>query len=123
MTSQNGPTITLSCKGCSHLESSTYNAAGEDYVESFCTADGEFKKLPPVGGCPDWCPFSSKSDKANHVINSLELAIIDLGIPDIVAGWGEPRHREGIGVKLPTNTETVYRIYDAWKQANEIMNS
>ncbi|WP_299734619.1 hypothetical protein [uncultured Roseobacter sp.] len=57
-----------------------------------------------------------------NALDALELAIIDLGIPDLVEGWGEPRHRPELGVKPTTNAGAVYRLYDAWKVANEIIN-
>lgn len=57
-----------------------------------------------------------------QIIDALELAIIDLGIPDLVEGWAEPRHRSEVGVNLTTNAGVVYRLYDAWRPANEIMN-
>lgn len=63
----------------------------------------------------------SKQDYRD-ALDALELAIIDLGIPDLVEKWGEPRHHGELGVKLPTNCGAVYRLYDAWKTANVIMN-
>ncbi len=55
-------------------------------------------------------------------LDALELAIIDLGIPDLVQAWGEPRHDPKLGVRPHTNAGAVYRVYDAWRTANEIMN-
>lgn len=55
-------------------------------------------------------------------LDELELAIIDLGIPDLVERWGEPRHRPELTVKPTTTAGAIYRLYDAWKTANEIMN-
>lgn len=63
----------------------------------------------------------SKQDYRN-ALDAIELAVIELGIPDLVRGWGEPRHHDKLGVKLPTNCGAIYRLHDAWKTANAIMN-
>jgi hypothetical protein len=55
-------------------------------------------------------------------ISDMELAIIALGVPDLVDGWGEPRHRQELGVTLRTNAQAVYRLYDAYARANTIIN-
>ena len=55
-------------------------------------------------------------------LDAIELAIIGLGLPDLVERWGEPRHRSELGVKLQTNAGAVYEVYDAWLIANRLMN-
>lgn len=57
-----------------------------------------------------------------NAVDALELAVIGLGVPDLVEGWGDPRHRAELGVKLSTNAGAVYRVYDAWRTANELIN-
>jgi len=56
-------------------------------------------------------------------LDALELAVIGVGIPDLVEKWGHPRHRPEIGVVLSTNVEAIYRVYDAWIAANRLMNA
>lgn len=58
----------------------------------------------------------------HDALSDLELAVIGLGIPDLVERWAEPRHRPELGVKLPTNAGTVYRVYDAYLAANKLIN-
>jgi hypothetical protein len=55
-------------------------------------------------------------------LDALELAVIGLGLNEIVEGWGEPRHRGEIGVTLKTDAATVYQIYDAMAEATRLMN-
>lgn len=57
-----------------------------------------------------------------NALSDLELAIIDLDIAELVEGWGEPRHRPELGVKLPANAGKVYRLYDAYVIANSLLN-
>ena len=57
-----------------------------------------------------------------NALDALELAIIELGIPDLVDAWGEPRWEPKTGVRHETNAGAVYLVYDAWRTANEIMN-
>lgn len=55
-------------------------------------------------------------------LDGLELALQDLGIADLVRGWGEPRHRPEIGVSLKTTAGTIYEIADALAVAGRLMN-
>lgn len=57
-----------------------------------------------------------------EALGELELAVLDLDVTDLVDGWGEPRHRPEIGVKLTTSAGKIYRIYDALKVAAELVN-
>lgn len=66
--------------------------------------------------------YKATREELELAVDQLELAIISLGIPDLVRGWGEPRHRNELGVKLPTDAGTIYEVYDAWKLANAIVN-
>ncbi len=64
----------------------------------------------------------TKQDYRN-ALDALELAITELGIADLVQGWAEPRYTPTVRVKLSTTAGTVYRLYDAYARANDIMNN
>ena len=55
-------------------------------------------------------------------LDQLEMAVGNLGIAELVGKWGEPRHQGRLGVKLPTNCGDVYRLHDAYMQANRLIN-
>lgn len=55
-------------------------------------------------------------------LDALEMAVGELEIVKLVNGWGDPRHNEELGAKLPTTCGTVYRLYDAYIEANRLMN-
>ncbi len=57
-----------------------------------------------------------------NALDALELAVGELGIDELVRGWGEHRHRDELGVTLGTNCGTIYRVYDAYVVANRMMN-
>jgi len=63
----------------------------------------------------------SKQEYRN-ALDALELAVQGLGLNELVAGWGEPRHRPEVGVKLPTDCATVYQIHDAMTEATRLVN-
>lgn len=68
----------------------------------------------------------TKTEKINALraaLGELELAVIDLDVVELVRGWGEPRHRPELGVKLPVNAGKVYRLTDALSEATRLMNS
>lgn len=55
-------------------------------------------------------------------LDALELSLQDLGLAELVLGWGEPRHRPELGVTLKTTTGAVYQIADALAVAGRLMN-
>ena len=59
----------------------------------------------------------------HDALGELELAVLDLDILDIVDGWGEPKHRPEIGVKLSANAGQIYRIADALREAGRLVNA
>ena len=59
----------------------------------------------------------------HNALGELELAVLDLDILDIVDGWGEPRHRPEIGVRIKANAGQIYRIADALRGAGRLVNA
>lgn len=59
----------------------------------------------------------------HNALSELELAVLDLDILELVDGWGEPKHRPELGVKLPANAGQIYRIADALREAGRLVNS
>lgn len=59
-----------------------------------------------------------------NAIDAMELAM--MGWPELVdlpEKWGEPRHRDELGVTIPGTVGQVYRICDALAELNRIINS
>lgn len=57
-------------------------------------------------------------------IDMMELAM--MGWPELIdlpEKWGEPRHHDELGVKVPGNCGQVYRICDALAELTRIINS
>lgn len=46
-------------------------------------------------------------------------------VPDLIdlpRTWGEPRHRDGLGVSISMTAGHVYRLVDAFRELNAIVN-
>lgn len=59
-----------------------------------------------------------------HAIDMIEGALMGFGdLVDLPQKWGEPRHRDGLGVTLPVTAGQVYRVCDALAECTRIINS
>lgn len=85
-----------------------------------CQKCGEWYRVTAPSFGPHECA-PTKQDYRN-ALDALELAVIGLGINELVEGWGTPRHRPEIGVSLKTDCATVYQIHDALAEATRLMN-
>lgn len=57
-------------------------------------------------------------------IDAMELAMMGFGdLVDLPEKWGEPRHRDDLGVMLPVTAGQVYRVCDALAELTRIINS
>lgn len=82
-------------------------AALEEAATRAARADG--LKMPTAG-------------EVRSALDALELAVIGLGLRDLTDGWGEPRHRPELGVRLRTTAGIVYEIDDAMAEAGRVIN-
>jgi hypothetical protein len=98
--------------------SSALRAAAEDAVKNNLVQATAQTSLAPNGQLHS----VPTAERLWDALSDLELAVIATGIPDLVEGWGEPRHRDELGVTPKMSAGTVYRLYDAFKEANAIMN-
>jgi hypothetical protein len=65
-----------------------------------------------------------KARDMRSAIDVMELAM--MGWPELTEcpeKWGEPRHRDDLGVKIPGTCGQVYRICDALAELTRIINS
>jgi hypothetical protein len=68
--------------------------------------------------------LAQKARDMRNSIDAMEIAL--MGWPELInlpKTWGEPRHRPGLGVKVPGTTAQVYRICDALAELTRIINS
>lgn len=65
-----------------------------------------------------------KAREMRHAIDMLEGALMGFGgLVELPRTWGEPRHRNELGVTLKVNCEQVYRVCDALSECTRIINS
>lgn len=68
--------------------------------------------------------LEQKAKDMRAAIDAMEIAMMGFGdIVDLPRKWGEPRHRDDIGVKLPVTAGQVYRVTDALAELTRIINS
>lgn len=57
-------------------------------------------------------------------IDAMEIAMMGFGdIVDLPGKWGEPRHRDGVGVLLTVTAGQVYQVTSALAELTRIINS
>ena len=66
--------------------------------------------------------LKARMQEYRNALDHLEMAVGALNLDDLVRRWGDPRHDPKLGVKLPTNTGTIYNIVDAMEEATRLMN-
>jgi hypothetical protein len=67
--------------------------------------------------------LAEKAVRMRHAIDAMELALH--GAPSLVElpeKWGDPRHRDTLGVTPKMTAGEVYRICDALAELTRIMN-
>lgn len=65
-----------------------------------------------------------KAREMRHAIDMIEGALMGFGVlVDLPRKWGEPRHRDELGVSIPTTAGAVYRLCDALEDCTRIINS
>ena len=68
--------------------------------------------------------LKQKAKDMRNAIDAMELALMGFGdLVELPRKWGEPRHRDELGVKLPVNCGQVYRVCDALEELTRIINS
>ncbi len=68
--------------------------------------------------------LEEKARDMRNAIDRMELAMMGFGVLiDLPRQWGEPRHRDGIGVELKVTCGQVYEVCDALEELTRIINS
>lgn len=68
--------------------------------------------------------LAEKARDMRNAIDAMELAMMGFGdLVDLPEKWGEPRHRDDLGVNFPCTAGQVYRVCDALAELTRIINS
>jgi hypothetical protein len=72
----------------------------------------------------DLAIVTAKAREMRHAIDMLEGALMGFGdLVDLPRKWGEPKHRDELGVSIPATAGAVYRVCEALEDCTRIINS
>lgn len=68
--------------------------------------------------------LEQKAKDMRAAIDAMELAMMGFGdLVELPLKWGEPKHRDDLGVTLKVNCGQVYVVTDALAELTRIINS